>query len=110
MKMDTEDTAGITAIRFEGNLDTGTAPSAEEHLGGLIDQGADKLLLDFAALEFISSAGLRVLLATAKKLRTSGGQMRICNLNETVQEIFDVSGFGSLLAVFPDAEQARSGF
>jgi anti-sigma B factor antagonist len=110
MKMETKLSDGITAIEFEGNLDTGTAPSAEQHLAGLIEDGASKLLLDFANCEFISSAGLRILLATAKRLRPSGGQMRICSLNETVQEIFDVSGFSSLLSVFPDAEQAKNGF
>ena len=110
MEMKTDSSNGVTAIQFEGNLDTGTAPTAEQHLAGLIEEGANKLLLDFENCEFISSAGLRILLATAKRLRPSGGQLRICSLNETVQEIFDVSGFSSLLSVFPDAEQARSGF
>ena len=110
MKLETDNSDGITAVHFDGNLDTGTAPTAEQHLTGLIDEGSTKLLLDFEHCEFISSAGLRILLATAKRLRPSGGSMRICCLNETVQEIFDVSGFSSLLSVFPDADGARSGF
>ena len=110
MKMKTERLDGITAVQFEGNLDTGTAPTAEQHLAGLIEEGANKLLLDFKNCEFISSAGLRILLTTAKRLRPSGGELRICSLNETIQEIFDVSGFSTLLSVFPDADQAKSGF
>ena len=66
--------------------------------------------LNFAALEYISSAGLRVLLATAKKLKASGGDLKICSLNDTVQEVFDISGFSSILTVSKDQEEALASF
>jgi anti-anti-sigma factor len=68
------DAGGVTVVRFEGNLDTNTAPDAQERLDALLDQGSTMVLIDFEALDYISSAGLRVLLATAKKLRGSSGK------------------------------------
>jgi anti-anti-sigma factor len=69
------DAGGVTVVRFEGNLDTNTAPDAQERLDALLDQGSTMVLIDFEALDYISSAGLRVLLATAKKLRGSSGKL-----------------------------------
>ncbi len=76
----------------------------------MIDAGTSKILINFAALEYISSAGLRVLLATAKKLKASGGDLKICSLNDTVQEVFDISGFSSILAVSANREEALASF
>ena len=84
-------------LASQGNLDTGTAPAAEEDLQGLIDDGKRKILMDFSTLDYISSGGLRVLLSTSKKLRSSGGEIRLHSLNETVAEIFDMSGFSTIL-------------
>jgi len=102
--------ADVTVVQIEGNLDTGTAPEAEEHLQALLDDGKTKILVDFSTLDYISSAGLRVLLSTSKKLRSSGGEIRLCSLNETVAEIFDMSGFSTILSVFPGAAEALEGF
>lgn len=101
---------GVAVARFEGNLDTNTAPEAQERLDEVVDQGTSKVLVDFEALDYISSAGLRVLLATAKKLRGSGGNLRLCGLNETVNEVFEISGFSTILNVFPSENDALSGF
>jgi anti-sigma B factor antagonist len=101
---------GVTIVRFEGNLDTNTAPEAQERLDGLADQGVGKVLVDFENLDYISSAGLRVLLATAKKLRSGGGNLRLCSLNETVAEVFEISGFSTIFAVFGSEAEALEGF
>jgi anti-anti-sigma factor len=61
-------------------------------------------------LDFISSAGLRVLLATAQELKQDGGDLRVCSLNESVKEVFDLSGFSTLLMVLENEETALSGF
>jgi anti-anti-sigma factor len=110
MDISTTDKDGVTVATFVGRLDTNTAPAAQEKLDGLVDGGATKLLIDFSALDYISSAGLRVLLATAKKMKKSNGTMRLCGLNETVQEIFDVSGFSTMLSVFGTQDEALAGF
>ena len=100
----------ITVVGFEGNLDTNTAPEAEERLSELAREGSGKILIDFADLDYISSAGLRVLLATAKKLRGAGGNLRLCSLNEMVSEVFEISGFSTIFAVFPTEAEALEGF
>jgi anti-sigma B factor antagonist len=101
---------GVTVVQVEGNLDTNTAPEAQERLDDLAAQGVAKVLVDFTDLDYISSAGLRVLLATAKKLRGTGGNLRLCGLNETVAEVFEISGFSTIFAVFPSEAEALEGF
>ncbi|MHC5023934.1 MAG: STAS domain-containing protein [Planctomycetota bacterium] len=110
MKIDISDAGDVKVFRFEGKLDTNTTPEAERQLGEAVDQGATKLLIDFEDLDFVSSAGLRVLLATAKKLGARGGALRVCSLNETVRDIFDISGFSTLLRVFDRAPDALADF
>ena len=88
----------VTIVAFLGNLDSKTSPQAQEALDGIPVDGGRKLLIDFTTLDYISSAGLRVLLATAKRL--SGAKLRLFGLNETVREVFDISGFSTIFAVF----------
>jgi anti-sigma B factor antagonist len=80
-----------------GRLDTTTAPQLEAELNQSI-AGVEKLVLDFTALEYISSAGLRILLATQKTM-SKQGQMIIKNVNETIYEIFEVTGFVDILTI-----------
>ncbi len=110
MELTTQDSGGVTIVGFEGKLDTNTSPDAEVHLKKTLDDGAKKILVDFSRLDFVSSAGLRVLLSTAKRLESSGGALRICGLNETVSEIFEISGFDTILSVFGTNEDALAGF
>lgn len=110
MDMQTTDQGDVKIVAFSGSLDTGTSLDAERHLVELIDQGQRKLMVDFAELDYVSSAGLRILLVTSKKLSGVGGQLRLCNLNETVQEVFDISGFSTIFKVFADREAALDGF
>jgi anti-sigma B factor antagonist len=110
MKLTNREADGVTIVSFEGKLDTNTCPEAEVHLKGLLDQGVKKLLVDFKSLDFVSSAGLRILLASAKRLETSGGELRVCSLNEIVHEIFEISGFSVILNVCADEEEALKAF
>ena len=110
MKIEIRESQGVQIVAFEGNLDTNTSPDAEKKINELIDGGAQKLLVNFEQLNFIASSGLRVLLATAKKLSASGGDLRICLLNATVQEVFDISGFITILNVKSTEEEALSSF
>ena len=110
MDITVKESGDVKIIVFEGNLDTNTAPVAEDEINGLIDGGTLKLLVNFEKLDYISSAGLRVLLATAKKLKPSSGDLKICCLNTTVQEVFDISGFASILSVSSTEEEALGSF
>lgn len=84
-------------VVLEGRLDTVTAPELEGELQGALD-GIEDLVMDFAALEYISSAGLRVLLAT-QKVMNKQGEMKIVNVNQTIMEIFEVTGFSDILTI-----------
>jgi len=91
-----------------GSLDSATSPEAQKSLDAVL-VSAKKVVLDFSALDYISSAGLRVLLGAAKKLKASGGTLRIFGLNQSVREVFEISGFSGILAVFPSEGEALSG-
>ena len=88
---------GKARVMPEGRLDTVTAPEMEKALKELIP-GITELTLDFEKLEYISSAGLRVLLS-AQKTMNQQGKMKLCNVNETIMEIFEVTGFSDILSV-----------
>ncbi len=105
-----ENEGEVTVVKIEGNLDTQTSPEAQDELNRLMDEGSQKLLLDFADLAYISSSRLRVLLAVAKRLAPDAGEMRICNLNDVVNEVFEISGFSTILKVFPSNSEALEGF
>ena len=84
-------------VTIAGRLDTTTAPELEAEFKKSIP-GVEKLILDFTALEYLSSAGLRVLLAAQKAMNKQGG-MVIKNVNETINEIFEVTGFIDILTI-----------
>ena len=84
-------------VNLAGRLDTTTAPPLEAEMQASIP-GVEKLVMDFAALEYLSSAGLRVLLASHKAM-SKQGKMVIKNVNETISEIFDVTGFSDVLNI-----------
>ena len=110
MDITTQESGGIAIVGFKGKLDTNTCSDAETRLKDVLDQGAQKVLIDFEKLDFISSAGLRILLVSTKRLEASGGELRICGLNETVSEIFEISGFCTILSVFDNEKDALAGF
>ena len=80
-----------------GRLDTTTAPELEKELKASLD-GVDELVFDMASLEYISSAGLRVLLS-AQKIMNKQGTMKVLHVNETIMEIFEVTGFSDILVI-----------
>ena len=84
-------------IALEGRLDTTTAPELEQALKQDLE-GATALTLDFSRLDYISSAGLRVLLSAHKALSRKGG-MKVTHVNEIVNEVFEVTGFSDILTI-----------
>ena len=84
-------------LAVEGRLDTTTAPELEEVVKESVE-GIEELVMDFSNLEYISSAGLRVLLAT-QKIMSEKGSMVIKGANETVKEVFEVTGFCDILTI-----------
>ena len=89
--------SGKAYFALSGRVDTTTAPELEQEIKSSLD-GVTELTLDMKELDYISSAGLRVLLA-AQKLMNKQGEMTIRNVNETVMEIFEVTGFSDILTI-----------
>ena len=88
---------GKAAFSLEGRLDTVTSPSLEAELKDSLD-GVSELTLDFGKLEYVSSAGLRVLLAAQKEMNKKG-VMKLTHVGETIMEIFEVTGFSDILTI-----------
>ena len=84
-------------VAVKGRIDTSTAPTLEEELKNSLD-GVENLTFDFTGVEYISSAGLRVMLAT-QKIMNRQGEMEIIGVNDTVMEIFDVTGFSDIINI-----------
>ncbi len=100
----------VKVLAFEGSLDTQTSSDALTQLTQLIERGDRKILVNFEKLHYISSVGLRILLATAKQLKTADGELRICDLNEVVKEVFDISGFSTIFKIFGTESEALKEF
>jgi len=109
MDVSTRTEGEVTIIAFAGNLDSNTSPVAQQAIDGILAGGTKKLVVDFSALDYISSAGLRVLLGAAKKLQGSGGGLRLFGLNETVREVFEISGFAKILQLRASEAEAMEG-
>ena len=84
-------------LKLEGRLDTTTAPQLEEALRSSLDE-TESLTFDMSALDYISSAGLRVLLSAQKQMNARGA-MKVTGVNDIIMEIFDVTGFTDILTI-----------
>lgn len=106
MEIITEKGKECIVVSVKGKIDAVTSPDFEKGLAALIEKGETILILNFASLEYISSAGLRSILATAKTLRAKEGKMIFVGLRGPVKEVFKISGFETLFKIFETAEEA----
>ena len=97
MNINIEKNNGVTLMKLEGRLDTITAPELEKAIN---DEGEalKNLVLDFKGVDYISSAGLRVLLTAQKKMNAQG-YMELINVGETVMDVFEMTGFADILVI-----------
>lgn len=97
MTIETNKNGNALALSLEGRLDTTTAPELDETLKGSLE-GVNDLTLDLKELEYLSSAGLRVLLSAQKRM-SKQGTMTVKNVNDTIMEIFEITGFADILTI-----------
>ena len=97
LNIETKRNASELTVELSGRLDTNTAPELEAALKTALE-GVEELTFDFEKLDYISSAGLRVLLATQKTMNRQGS-MKVKNVNEIITEIFEVTGFSDILTI-----------
>lgn len=103
MLIKTVEKEGVQIVHLKGNLDTNTSPFAEDSFKEILEGGATRVLADFSELDYISSAGIRVLLSTAKKLQGKG-QFGIFNLNQQVKEVLEMTGLAGLVFKIYESE------
>lgn len=99
-----------SVISITGRLDAVTVAGYEQNVREVIANGETRLVIDLAGLEYISSAGLRGLLVTAKLLKGKGGQARCANVSGAVKEVFDISGFVSIFPMDESTAVALASF
>ena len=97
MTIEKEVNGTVVTLKIVGRLDTTTAPALETAIDGAVS-GVQELILDCSALEYVSSAGLRVILK-AQKLMNAQGAMKLTHVNETIMEVFDITGFADILTI-----------
>ena len=97
MNINIEKENGVTLMKIEGRLDTTTAPELEKAINNEGD-ALKSLTLDFKGVDYISSAGLRVLLSAQKKMNVQGS-MELTNVSEAVMDIFEMTGFADILVI-----------
>ncbi|MBO4359556.1 MAG: STAS domain-containing protein [Eubacteriaceae bacterium] len=95
---------GTAVFTLEGRLDTNTSPDLEKELNENLE-GITDLTMDFASLDYISSAGLRVLLSTQKAMAKKG-ELKVTNVNDTIMDIFEMTGFTEILSIVPASKEA----
>jgi anti-anti-sigma factor len=106
IEMTHEQRDGALILRPKKRIDSSTAKSFEEQANALVDSAAGNVIIDFSELDYISSAGLRVVLTTAKRVKAAGGQLTLCGVRDNVREVFDVSGFASIFGMHDNVDAA----
>ena len=99
---------GITVVAINGRLDATTMTDAEDTLDEIMAMGSKNLLFDLSELEYLSSGGLRIILAVAKQIKQKNGKLALCALQGYVKEIFEVSGFHKIIPIKESVEEGIS--
>ncbi len=104
MDIITQEKDGVVCLKINGRLDAESAPEAETTVKGILKEGKHRLLFDLSGMEYISSAGLRIILMTVKELQLKKGKVVLSALTPYVKEIFDVSNFSSIIPITETVE------
>ena len=95
-----------TVLSVKGRMDAVSSPEFENEMEGLIAEGEIAFIIDLGELDYISSAGLRGILATIKKLKAKEGQLLLAQLKDVVKEVFEISGFSAIIPIFDSVDAA----
>ncbi|NOX32253.1 MAG: STAS domain-containing protein [Deltaproteobacteria bacterium] len=106
MEIFQENNNDVEIFSVKGSLDSNTSPELETKIYKALETGQRKLILNLEDLEYISSAGIRVMLKTAKDLKRMEGNIVLCSLQDYVREVFDIAGFDGYLNIEKSLEEA----
>ena len=99
-------TDGVVVVTPGGRIDTTTSPALDAHLASLVSRSERRIVVDFTGVDYISSAGLRVLLLFARRMKDTGGALALCGMGDAVHQVFQLAGFLPLFTVCPSADAA----
>ncbi|MBN4066908.1 STAS domain-containing protein [Simkania negevensis] len=97
-------------LRLEGRFDAVAVPMIEKVINGQIARGKKRIIINFDHIDYLSSAGMRLLLSAMKKLNSEGGKLAICSVIDEVHEVIKMAGFHSVLTIYDDEQKAVRAF
>ncbi len=106
MKIATQTNGSEVFIQVEGRIDTTNYNEFENAVNEVLKEDVKQIYLDCSGLNYISSSGLRIFLTIQKKMMAAGGKLKLFGMQPSIKEIFDISGFSSIFAIFPDKAAA----
>lgn len=108
MDLREEEVGGVTVVQVKGRLDSMTSPALGERLTAVLGSARARVLVDFSQLEYISSAGFRVLLQAAKRADQNAARLVLCGVTGKVKQLFDLGGFLDLFTIAGSREEGVS--
>jgi anti-sigma B factor antagonist len=106
MELKEESRAGVTVVTARGRLDAASSGMFADRLGQLVAGAQPRLVVDFADVDFVSSAGLRAVLTLVKRIRAANGVFALCAVQGPVREVLDITGFTTMIDVHPELSAA----
>lgn len=110
MQFSEEKQGDVVILRINGRIDAITSPQLEKKVHSIIDTGHHKVLFDFSNVEYLSSAGMRLLLSATKKLQTLKGKLVVCSVEQDVMDVIKMAGFNSILTITTNEDKALAEF
>ena len=110
MKIEEEKKGEVRVFNISGKFDAKSSPPLEKALSDAVGNGDKCIAINFKEIDYISSAGLKVLLSITRKLNEEGGKMKLSNFTSQVKEVFDLTGFTQIFEIFPDIEECLGSF
>ena len=102
--------SGVSIFKLNGRLDSNTSQGFEKKIFQAITDGSKHMVIDFKDLDYISSAGLRVILKATKALKREDGRIMLCSMQDYVKEVFEIAGFDSFLPIVATLDDALKAF
>ncbi|KAB2909758.1 MAG: STAS domain-containing protein [Ignavibacteriales bacterium] len=102
--------AGFTILNLNGRCEIKDYDELNSHLNEIVGSGERRLILDFTSLNFINSAGLRAIILTIQKMKAAEGKIVFCNVNETIEKLFAITGYSSILERYNSLSEAKASF
>lgn len=110
LEVEEKEDGDVLILKLTGRLDAVSSPGTEKRVFDHINEGSHKLVMDFGGVDYLSSAGMRMLLSTTKKLKTLSGKLVVCNVTTNVMDVLKMSGFDHVLELAPNRRAAMEKF